>query len=300
MANDRAPQRMLIVRLGAMGDIIHALPSLAALRRRYPDAHIAWLIERRWLPLLEGNPNLSEILFLERGSALATMQSALALRGQFDLAYDLQGLLKSAIPARMAASKVIGPEYPRERLARQCYTTRIDSQATHIVDQHMELISATDAPRDFWLPTGKPEGNLPGTDFVLASPAAGWASKEWPRSAYEGLRTQLAARNIPLVLNGAPGSGLDHQSSIAGLIHATRRARWIVGVDSGPLHIAAALGKPGVAIFGPTDPARNGPYGGTIQVLRAPNAETSYKRMSQNSASMEAISPSQVMAALGL
>ena len=96
---------------------------------------------------------------------------------------------------------------------------------------------------------------------------------------------------MPLVLNGPPGSGLAHISGLPGLIDATRRAAAVIGVDSGPLHIAAALGKPGVAIFGPTDPARNGPYGDSLKVLRAPSAETTYKRGASIDPAMRAISP---------
>ena len=293
-------ERILIVRLGAMGDIIHALPAAAALRRQHPTAHIAWLVERRWLPLLEGNPNLNETLILERSSTSAMLHSALSLRGKFTQAYDLQGLLKSAIPARLAAARVHGSAQPRESGARFFYTDRVNLKAVHIVDRNMELVGGAAEPRAFWLPPGKPEGKLPAGDFVLASPAAGWPSKEWPRERWAELRTLLAARGIPLVLNGPPGSGLDHESSIAGLIDATRRARAVVGVDSGPLHIAAALGKPGVAIFGPTDPARNGPYGGSMQVLRSPSAQTTYKRGNQTDPSMEAITAQQVFEALGI
>jgi heptosyltransferase-1 len=89
-----------------------------------------------------------------------------------------------------------------------------------------------------------------------------------------------------------------HHSALAGLIHATRRAIAVVGVDSGPLHLAAALGKPGVAIFGPTDPAMNGPYGGTLEVLRSPGAATSYKRLAAIDASMREIDPDRVFEAL--
>jgi heptosyltransferase-1 len=106
---------------------------------------------------------------------------------------------------------------------------------------------------------------------------------------------------IPLVLDGPPGADfaavegvVPHHSSLPGLIHATRRAAAIVGVDSGPLHLAAALGKPGVAIFGPTDPARNGPYGDTLRVLRTVEAATTYKRGAAIDSSMEKISPDEV------
>jgi heptosyltransferase-1 len=99
-------------------------------------------------------------------------------------------------------------------------------------------------------------------------------------------------------LNGPPDSGLPHRSGLSGLIHATRRALAVVGVDSGPLHLAAALGRPGVAIFGPTDPARNGPYGNSICVLRAPSASTTYKRGTSVEDSMRQVTPDQVFESL--
>jgi heptosyltransferase I len=103
--------------------------------------------------------------------------------------------------------------------------------------------------------------------------------------------------NVPPNADAVPGAFM-HQSSLAGLIHVTRRAVAVVGVDSGPLHLAAALGKPGVAIFGPTDPLRNGPYGNTFAVLRSPNAVTSYKRRDDIDASMRDVSPAAVFASL--
>jgi len=89
-----------------------------------------------------------------------------------------------------------------------------------------------------------------------------------------------------------------HVSSLRGLVYATRKAIAVVGVDSGPLHLAAALGKPGVAVYGPTEPARHGPYGGTITVLRSPRAATTYRRTSAPDTSMREITPDQVFAAL--
>jgi heptosyltransferase-1 len=151
----------------------------------------------------------------------------------------------------------------------------------------------------FWLPAGAPEGELPAGEFVLASPLAGWRSKQWPIEYYRLLGARIREElGVPLVLNGPPGSGLEHISGIAGLIHATRRAAAVIGVDSGPLHIAAALGKPGVAIFGPTDPERNGPCGDTFLTLRSPAATTTYKRNTSTDSAMLAIQPDAVFEAL--
>jgi heptosyltransferase-1 len=155
----------------------------------------------------------------------------------------------------------------------------------------------------FPLPPGSPEGNLPDGDFVLASPLAGWGAKQWPIENYTALAHALWQDcRIPLVLNVPQPIQVEgvatHVSGIRGLIHATRKAVAVVGVDSGPMHLAAAIGKPGVAIFGPTDPARNGPYGESFRVLRTPDAVTTYRRTADPDASMRAISPDQVWAAL--
>ncbi len=270
-----ADSRNLVVRMGAMGDVIHALPAVAAL------GSVSWLIKPRWAPLLEGNPAVREIL--------TSWPSR-----QFDIAYDFQGLVKSAIAARVAAGTVIGFEDPRETPAKYLYTQRVERRGSHVVEHNLALAGAT-GPIEFWLPPGRPEAELPHGRFVLASPSAGWRAKEWPLDYYARLKELLP---VPLVLNGPPGSDFDHQSSLAGLIDATRRATAVLGVDSGPMHLAAALGKPGVAIFGPTDPARNGPFGGTLRILRDAGAVTSYKRRDEYDNSMLAITPEDVAAAL--
>ena len=144
--------------------------------------------------------------------------------------------------------------------------------------------------------------------LVLASPLAGWPGKQWPLECFSSLARLLQSRlGMPLVLNVPPQAAslvtqatgaLVHVSGVPGLLHATRAARAVVGIDSGPLHLAAALDKPGVAIFGPTDPARNGPYGKSFTVVRDPRAVTSYKRSREIDASMRAILPETVLEAL--
>ncbi len=138
---------------------------------------------------------------------------------------------------------------------------------------------------------------------MLASPFAGWEGKQWPLESYAALALMLQREGIPLVLNvseeqAARVANLDnvkvHSSSISGLLFATRRASAVVGVDSGPLHAAAALGKPGAAIYGPTDPAATGPYGGSMQVLRTTGAKTTYDRHKEIQVSMRAITAFEV------
>lgn len=301
--------QILAVRLGAMGDIIHTLPAVASLKAGYPGCHLTWAVEPRWIPLLKDNPSVDEVLPIDRGSMRALLDTRKRLRmGTFSFAVDFQGLLKSAIVARLARPcRIYGlsRSAAREPLAAALYTHRCTPHAVHVVEQRLELAAlagATTSVRHFFIPPGEPEGRLPKGPFILANPIAGWGSKQWPLSHYAQLARLLRNAGYEMVLNGT--SPLDvpetvsHVSGLPGLIDATRRAVAVVGVDSGPLHLAAALGKPGVAIFGPTDPDRNGPCGGSIQTLRARDFVTSYQRGASIDISMTSIAPEQVWAAL--
>ena len=295
-----------------MGDIIHALPGAASLKHSFPGARVTWVVEPQWAPLLENNGFVDRLVLFRRrdpGSWRATKNE---LRTEhYDLAVDFQGLIKSALIAHLARPERIagfGSGVVREWPAGLFYSTRVPSGAVHVVDQALDLAAGAGANhlvRAFPLPAGRPEGNLPAGAFALASPLAGWTSKQWPLEYWEQLAVLLREKTgLPLVLNGPPGAvpkvpgTLTHESSVAGLIDATRRASVVIGVDSGPLHLAAALNKPGVAIFGPTDPVRNGPYGGDFQVFRMPGAATTHRRGNVVDASMRAITPEQVFSAL--
>lgn len=304
-------REILVIRLGAMGDVIHVLPAVASLRASFPQARVTWVVEPRWRPLLAAGL-VQQVIPLNRRQWPSIRQAWQALRAQaFDLAIDFQGLIKSALVAKASgAARIAGYAHPRETPARWFYQQRVTPRAAHIVDHHLELaqaIGATQLRKEFPLPAGTDEGLLPRKPFVLACPFAGWAAKEWPLASYGELALLLAQRDVRLVLNGHPAVEAQlrqianvavHISSISGLIHATRQATAVLGLDSGPLHLAAALRKPGVALFGPTDPARNGPYGSTIRVLRSPNAVTSYKRLPETDPSMLALTPAKVAEAL--
>jgi len=309
-----ASPAILVVRLSAMGDIIHTLPAVAALKAGHPNSRLTWVVEPKWAPLLEENPCVDRVLLLHRDSLAALATSLRALREtSYGFAVDFQGLLKSALVTFAAQpGRVYGfdASQVRERAAALFYSRKIASSAAHVVDRNLELAAAAGAttanPPIFPIPAGRPEGDLPPGDFVLASPLAGWASKQWPLAHYRALALRLESElGIPLVLDGPPGApwgpidpAVAHYSALPGLIHATRRAAAVLGVDSGPLHLAAALAKPGVAIFGPTDPARNGPYGDSLRVLRSSAALTTYKRGTAIDESMRQISPGQVFEAL--
>jgi heptosyltransferase-1 len=313
--NPRSGGRLLVVRLGAMGDIVHALPAVASLKHGFPGWQVTWVVEPRWAPLLEANPFVDRVVPLDRRTGAGLARAWRELREQrFDFAVDFQGLVKSALVACAARTERIygfDRSLVREPLAALFYSDKVAARSAHRVDRNLELAAgagASIALHSFPLPPGRAEGVLPAGAFVLASPLSGWRAKQWPLDYYARLAERLRREaGVPLVLNGPPGERealagvadtMLHLSSIEGLIDATRRAAAVVGVDSGPLHVAAALGRPGVAIFGPTDPAQTGPYGGSITVLRSPHAVTSYKRRNEIDPSMRAVTPDAVFEAL--
>ncbi len=302
--------RILVVRLGAMGDIIAALPAVASLKHSIPHSKITWAVESKWSTLLEANPYVDSLLLLDRRTLSGLRTAWRDLRvSRFEMAVDFQGLIKSALVAAVARPERIfgfSAQHARESPASWFYSTKVSIRSAHAVERNLDLAAAAGATsilRTFPLPPGEPEGRLPQGDFVLASPLAGWGAKQWPMEYYKTLAEKLRREyGLPLVINAPYPMRVEgaetHVSGIRGLIHATRRATAVVGVDSGPLHLAAALAKPGVAIYGPTDPARNGPYGETFTVLRSPTASTTYKRAEQPDHSMYEIMPEQVSGAL--
>jgi heptosyltransferase-1 len=306
---------VLVVRLGSMGDVIHALPAVATLKHSFPGRHVSWVVDPKWACLLDGNPFVDQVVLLDRRTLSGVKHAWRELRARrYAFAVDFQGLCKSALAASCARpDRIYGfhQSQAREPVAALFYSKRVRTRAAHIVDRNLELAVAAGASSilySFPLPAGCAEGELPAGDFVLASPFAGWAGKQWPLEYYTLLARRLQQElGLPLLLNGPPrdaealarvAGAVAHVSSIPGLIHATRRATAVVGIDSGPLHLAAALDKPGVAVFGPTDPARNGPHGKSFTVLRAPGAATTYKRKQEIDPSMRAISPDAVLTAL--
>ena len=278
--------RVLVIRLGAFGDVLHAMPAATALARAGMD--VTWAVDRKWAPLLTACP-VRTVAFDRREFADLRRAVSQLRAARFAVAYDLQGLLKSALLAWLSgAPRRVGfvSSFLRERAAGCFYSERVLPRGAHVVEHELSLVGLTG--REFPLPPGDPVADLPAGPFVLASDRAGWRAKEWPAENYDALARRLP---VPLVLN-QPHWSLPH------LIYATRRATAVLGLDSGPMHLAAALAKPGVALFGPTSPERNGPFGGTLTVLRAPGAATTYKRTQEIPASMRALSVDAVLAAL--
>ena len=330
---------MLIVRVGAMGDVLHGMPAVAALRAALPHAHLAWAVEPRWAPLLmnaDGTSPLVDTVHLveakawsKRPLSFATMRSIGALRrtlrqSRYDVAVDLQGTLRSAVIARMSgAARVVGSEHPREAPARWFYGERVVTRATHVVEQAAELLSVAagvplhpahaplpvDAAATSWCDTLLDGSAGP---LVFLAPTAGWGAKEWPAERYGELARDLHAHGYRVLVNASPqgtdavadrvlaasgNTAIRAAGTLPQVIALLRRASLVVAGDTGPLHLAAALGVPVVALFGPTDPARNGPYGTSAAVLRHPDSRTDHHRHAGTDPGLNAITTAEVLQA---
>lgn len=325
---DTEIERLLIVRLSAMGDVIHTLPAAQALRQAFPKATIGWLIEERWAELLSapGTP-LRGPLSAERPLVdwvhtinlrgwrkslfhLSTMEQIARVwndvrSAHYQVAIDLQGAIRSALLARWSGAPVIqGAAQPRESPAGLWYTRPVIVQGTHVIEQNLSIVeslarrslnpTAVEFPHDRRaeerVETKLRELGL--ADFVILNPGAGWGAKCWPADRYGKVAQALGRCGVGSVVNYGPGEeSLARETeaasegaaralpcSISELIALTRRARLFIGGDTGPLHLAAALAVPVVAIFGPTDPARNGPFGTRNIVLRNPASPTTHTR----------------------
>ena len=342
------PLRVLIVRIGAMGDVLHALPAVAALRKQHPDAFIGWALEPRWADLLQIANDPEDMTqgvrfqvkalvdrwyavptkaWKRRPLALSTVREILALREvlraeHFDYCIDMQGALKSAVVGRMANAPVFaGFAEPREEIARKLYTQLIPATGTHVIEQGTNLLGAALGEELSPAPVTLPMQELAerwaddtiGTEpFCLISPGGGWGAKLWPAERFGQVAAQLSRTiGIESIVNASPtgspesdeaaAASFDHARvvpcSIAQLIALVRRASIVIGGDTGPVHLAAALERPVVAIFGPTDPARNGPWSTRSRVLRDDSSFTSHKRSKQTELGLLRISVQDVTAA---
>jgi lipopolysaccharide heptosyltransferase I len=322
--------RFLLVRLGSLGDIVHALPATSALRDRFPDARIDWLVEARWRRLLEGNPDLNEVITLDRGSLATIGKTAVALRAKkYTCAIDFQGLYKSSLAAFASrAPKRIGfrSSYAREGLASMFYTDTFNPVGAHKVDHNLTLArgaGAVDAPARFPVAiTSDDEATTERElakhnlrEFFVLNPGGGWQSKCWPAERYGSLSDKLQQRyGWRSVVTYGPGEDdlakavLDASVgekpaalplALGPLMALLRCAKLMISADTGPLHLAAAIGTPVVGLYGPTDPARNGPYGQIDAVIRnARVSETTYRRGVSYSPSMISITVEQVLQAV--
>jgi len=340
-------ERLLIVRLGAMGDILHSLPAATALRQAFPEASIGWLLEERWGELLcslatprsgDRSPQRPLVDHVHTVNTLSWRKSPWAsgtweqigaaiseLRAQhYEIAVDLQGAIRSAVLARWSNAPVVyGMRQPRENVASMFYTRQVMPQGTHVVEQFFAVAEEV-AGRSLTMPpvelpcdaaaeaaSDRMLSELGIRDFALLNPGAGWGAKQWPAERYGEVARRLGEGGLKSLINcgpgeeslvetvvsGSGGAAAVIKNSLSVLIALTRRARVFIGGDTGPLHLAAALQVPVVAIFGPTDPARNGPYGTRSIVLRSSSSRTSHSRRAEPEQGLLAITSADVISA---
>ncbi len=337
---------ILVLRLGSMGDILHSLPAVSALRASFPSSVIGWAVEERWAALLStpearfsnrglGKP-LVDILhvvntrawrnaWLSAATWREIKNAVTGLRAaHYDVSIDIQGAIKSAVLGRLAKpQRRFGFAQPWESAATMFYSHQVQASGTHIVDRNLSLAQAAgttvqaenpfpipvDPTAEAWAEAQLEQHGL--KLFAILNPGAGWGSKCWPAERFGDVATRLAAHGIASLINFGPGeealaaavetasAGAAKRISctLSELIALTRRAALFIGGDTGPLHLAVALNTPTVALFGPTDPARNGPYGGRAIVVRSPHSVTTYKRSPHFDAGLASISADQVLTA---
>jgi len=324
-------RRFLIVRLGSLGDIVHTLPAAAALRDTFPDARIDWIVESQWRAIVEGNRDLNDVILLDRGRTFSALGTVKSLRNaNYARALDFQSLYKSVLIAFASGARErlgFDREYAREGLATILYTRRIHPTGAHKVEHNLSLAVAAgasnpDVPR-FTLPVSSEAEDwaqrklreLDVGEFCVLSPGGGWRSKCWPAERYGALQREITNRyGWQGIISFGPGEELLAREAVKAavprepialamdlsqLMAVLRRAKLVVAADTGPLHLASALGVPVVGLYGPTDPARNGPYGKpSIVVRKAEPGETTYKRGTSFSPAMLRISVDDVMSAI--
>jgi lipopolysaccharide heptosyltransferase I len=313
--------RIAILKLSSLGDVIHALPVAHALRRRFPDAHLAWLVEARESALLQDHPDLDSVIpvdtrkwraLLRRPAGVKRVKAEVAdlvrrLREHhFDVAIDLQGLIKSGILAKLTGAPFrigFGWRHCREPFSA-CFTNlRVlpPSSAIHVVEQCLSLLEpfgVRDRHVVFHVPSSPEaerrieeffaeQGIKPRERVVALNPGAGRPEKRWPLLHFRVLAERLSveAGVRVLLLWGPDEEALVHRilsglavrpilgprTSLPELAALLRRCTLMVGSDTGPLHLAAALGTPTLGLYGPTSGRRNGPYGDRGRVLQSPD-----------------------------
>ena len=307
--SDRAP-RFLIVRLGSLGDVVHAIPAVAALKKRHPAAAIDWVVDPRYVELVKLVTVVASVVPFDPRAYLSAVAAwrRLGRGGDYDAAIDLQGLIKSAVLARsVRARRTVGfsREHLREPLARFLYTETVDpGNVLHVIEKGIRLMHAVGVnDPSIAFPIAVPRSNAAdavvsraaSSGYVLINPGAAWPNKRWPPDRFgalaaairerHGLRSvvlwgpgeERAASDVVAASRGAAEQA--PQTTITDILALATRASLMVSGDTGPLHIAAAVGTPIVALFGPTRTERNGPWSSSdISLTRFDTCVCHYER----------------------
>jgi lipopolysaccharide heptosyltransferase I len=323
--------RFLIVRLSAIGDVIHGVPVLCALRDAFPDAFIAWLAEGSMGDLLEGHPALNELVRVPR-RWWRSPREVWKMRGRlralkFDTAIDLQCLTKSAIAAWLSgAPRRIGKSGEEGReLSRWFHNELVEAGGTHVVEHYLSMLQAVGIRSPnvrFDLPERPADAamadeflrahGLAGQRFAILNPGAGWPSKVWPAERYGAVARHLrkvhgmpsvAVWGIPaelslaetIVANSEGHAQLAPPTTMKELGALCRRAALFVGSDTGPLHLAVAVGTPAVSMHGPSRADWCGAYGrNNVRMQIRYVAGSSLERRGADDAAMRSITPEMV------
>ena len=289
--------KILIIKPSSLGDVVHALPVLRLLRRAYPDARIDWWLAPSLFPLLQDDPDLDHLIPFHKRDAFEWLITLVRVRaGRYDLAIDLQGLARSGAMCWLAGAKrSIGLDLNREG-ARGFYDETVSrpSRNAHAVDWYLDVARRLGIPvhDDYeWMPrtsSAAPKLDDPARCEIALIPGARWDNKRWPAAQFLRLIHLLveARGNLHFSIYGDAGdrplaaaiaadlpelvSDKSGATSLPSLVDQLRSATLVVTNDTGPMHIASALGRPVIALFGPTDSRQTGPYGVDNEVLRIP------------------------------
>lgn len=325
--------KALIARLSSIGDVVHTLPALAALARG--GWEVGWIAEPAGAAVLEGHPLLRRLHHAPRARAALVGARAMVeeLRSErYDVALDFQGLWKSALWARLSrAARVVGYARPFRReplsalLMRE--TVRLPPDLPHVIDKNLALLRVLGieavGSRGFPLPSSDAPaeavraalGGLGLSGFVILNPGGGWPSKLWPADQFGAVARSLRDRRIASIVTWGPGEEAladrvvaasegaavrSFPTTLLEFVELARLSRLVVAADTGPLHLACAIGVPVVGLYGPTDPARNGPFSQEDRVVRrVPLCSPCHRRRCRtHEGVMAAIAPAEVLRAI--
>jgi heptosyltransferase-1 len=277
--------RILIIKPSSLGDVVHALPTVNLIRRKFSDAHISWLINDTLSSLLKHCPLINQRIEFPRHRYAKLPDLLRRLRRErFDLVVDLQGLLRSGLLSwATGAPRRIGLSDAREG-AHLFYTETVAVARAHAVDRYLlaaKHLGCNAGPVEFALGL---EGRAPSRPLIALNPLARWETKIWGDDNFSALLDHLPAERVVLIgsaaerdrierINRGRARNLAGQLDLYELAGLYRQCAVVITNDTGPMHLAAAVGTPVIALFGPTDPALVGPYGPGHTVLRSPSGD---------------------------
>lgn len=302
-------KNILIIKMSSLGDVIHALPTLHAIRQNWPQAKITWAVHEQFSAVLPGEPYIDEVLYINK-KKLKSISYLLELRRelhsrQFDMCLDLQCLAKSAIVAFFSGAKEKYGYWELREGSKLVNKALVGpNQYGHVIERYLDTVRALGGRVDsIEFPLRRSEeaaqsvraklehrGLSMDQPYIVVAPGARWAVKEWPIGNFAQLATRLSEVGLPVVLIGAPNDAskgesiksvatssqvvnMIGQTNLLELIELIGHSAFYISADTGPLHIANALKRPLIALFGPTSPDRTGPYGGAyVHIIKSPTS----------------------------